>query len=57
MPDKDLELCLVAPAYNEQECIEKVVNGWLAELALRIPSGRYLAIIVNDGSNWSSLST
>jgi glycosyltransferase involved in cell wall biosynthesis len=50
VPDKDLELCLVAPAYNEQECIEKVVNGWLAELALRIPSGRYLAIIVNDGS-------
>src|SRR5215469_13694921 len=47
---KDLELCLVMPAYNEQGCIEAVVNEWLQELAVAIPSGRYLAIVVNDGS-------
>jgi glycosyltransferase involved in cell wall biosynthesis len=38
------------PAYNEQGCITAVVRQWLDELAVRIPSGRYLAVIVNDGS-------
>jgi dolichol-phosphate mannosyltransferase len=47
---KGLELCLVMPAYNEQGCIEAVVTRWLKELAVRIPSGRYLAVVVDDGS-------
>lgn len=45
-----VELSLVVPAYNEQDCIEKVVNEWLSEMAILIPSGRYQAVIVNDGS-------
>ena len=47
---KGPDLCFVMPAYNEQDCIAKVIGEWLAELARCVPSGRYLAIIVNDGS-------
>jgi dolichol-phosphate mannosyltransferase len=43
-------LCIVMPAYNEQECIEIVVNSWLAFLETDFPSESGVLIVVNDGS-------
>lgn len=44
-----LQLCIVMPAYNEEECISAVVESWVAELeSLEIQPARI--IIVNDGS-------
>lgn len=39
-------LALVMPAYNEAECVEEVIRGWLTILD-RVP-GKF--IVVNDGS-------
>ena len=45
-----LELAVVIPAYNESECIEKVVRSWQTELLKLIGAGKFQMFIVNDGS-------
>jgi dolichol-phosphate mannosyltransferase len=43
-----LDLCMAMPAYNEEECIEKVVKEWNDGFSsLNI---KYKMVIVNDGS-------
>jgi len=45
---RTLDLALVMPIYNEEECIVDVVNSWLDVLnALEVD---YRAILLNDGS-------
>ncbi len=38
------------PAYNEEECITKVVTNWIIFLERFIGSGTFHFIVVNDGS-------
>lgn len=48
-----MDLCLAMPAYNEEECIEKVIKDWQTgfnELSLD-----YKMVVVNDGSRDSTL--
>jgi len=45
-----LECVLVMPAYNEGECIEKVVTSWSHSLSTIVGPGRFKMVIVNDGS-------
>ena len=48
-PISNPDLCVVMPAYNEEGCMRKVVEGWLAELDTY--SGLKTAlVVVNDGS-------
>lgn len=41
---------LVMPAYNEGECIEKVVASWMQGLSSIVGQGHFKMVIVNDGS-------
>ncbi|QRR01676.1 glycosyltransferase family 2 protein [Dyadobacter sandarakinus] len=43
-------LSIVMPAYNEQDCIEKVVTNWTDFLKHRFPEDRTTLIVINDGS-------
>lgn len=48
-----IDLCLAMPAYNEEECIEKVINEWNDGFAsLNIT---YKLVVVNDGSKDQTL--
>ncbi|HEY8277978.1 MAG TPA: glycosyltransferase family 2 protein [Bdellovibrionota bacterium] len=44
-----MQCVLAMPAYNEEECIAAVVNGWTTELRRRFGSG-FRMVVVNDGS-------
>ena len=43
-------LSIVMPAYNEQDCIEKVVANWTDFLAKKFPGQPTTLIVINDGS-------
>ncbi|GAB2772647.1 glycosyltransferase family 2 protein [Rhabdobacter roseus] len=43
-------LSIVMPAYNEQDCIEKVVENWTDFLAKKFPGQPTTLIVINDGS-------
>ncbi|WP_247235047.1 glycosyltransferase family 2 protein [Telluribacter sp. SYSU D00476] len=43
-------LSIVMPAYNEQDCIEKVVENWTDFLRNRFPNDKTTLIVINDGS-------
>jgi dolichol-phosphate mannosyltransferase len=45
-----LLLSIVMPAYNEEECIEKVVGSWTDFLKKRFPDDNTTLIVINDGS-------
>lgn len=48
-----MDLCLAMPAYNEEECIEKVIKDWnqgFQDLGMT-----YKLVVVNDGSRDSTL--
>ncbi|TDB64668.1 glycosyltransferase family 2 protein [Arundinibacter roseus] len=38
------------PAYNEEECIEKVVESWTGYLKTKFPENETTLIVINDGS-------
>ena len=51
--EKKLDLCLAMPAYNEEECIEKVIREWNKGFSdLKID---YKLVVVNDGSKDGTL--
>ncbi len=43
-------LSIVMPAYNEEECIEKVVESWTSYLKTKFPTHETTLIVINDGS-------
>lgn len=43
-------LSIVMPAYNEQDCIEKVVYNWTNFLKTKFPNDKTTLIVINDGS-------
>ncbi|CAG5002861.1 Undecaprenyl-phosphate 4-deoxy-4-formamido-L-arabinose transferase [Dyadobacter sp. CECT 9275] len=43
-------LSIVMPAYNEQDCIEKVVHSWTSFLQRKFPNDNTTLIVINDGS-------
>lgn len=43
-------LSIVMPAYNEQDCIEKVVYNWTDFLKNKFPNDNTTLIVINDGS-------
>ncbi|WP_025761256.1 glycosyltransferase family 2 protein [Dyadobacter tibetensis] len=43
-------LSIVMPAYNEQDCIEKVVHSWTNFLREKFPNDNTTLIVINDGS-------
>lgn len=43
-------LSIVMPAYNEQDCIEKVVYNWTSFLKKKFPNDNTTLIVINDGS-------
>jgi dolichol-phosphate mannosyltransferase len=43
-------LSIVMPAYNEQDCIEKVVYNWTDFLKNKFPNDPTTLIVINDGS-------
>lgn len=44
-----LDVVLVMPAYNEEECIQQVVDSWNSELS-GIFGNKFGMVVVNDGS-------
>jgi dolichol-phosphate mannosyltransferase len=47
---KELELVVVIPAYNEEACIRQVVSNWISGIANIIPKDHFKLLIINDGS-------
>jgi len=45
-----LVLSIVMPAYNEEDCIEKVVGNWTDYLKKKFPNEDTTLIVINDGS-------
>jgi dolichol-phosphate mannosyltransferase len=45
-----LVLSIVMPAYNEEDCIEKVVDNWTDFLKRKFPDQATTLIVINDGS-------
>lgn len=45
-----LDLVIVMPAYNEQDCIEKVTKSWTDLLKVQFPDNKALLLVINDGS-------
>ena len=43
-------LSIVMPAYNEEDCIEQVVESWTGFLRQRFPNEKTTLIVINDGS-------
>lgn len=43
-------LSIVMPAYNEEDCVEQVVNSWTGFLERKFPDDNTTLIVVNDGS-------
>lgn len=52
MKDKEFDLAVVMPVYNEEECIVAVVQSWLGELAKL--GTNYIFYVINDGSRDST---
>jgi len=48
MPQKDYELALVMPVYNEEGCVAEVVRSWRD--MLRASGINFVMIVINDGS-------
>lgn len=49
-----LLLSIVMPAYNEEDCIEKVVESWTDFLKKKFPNDKTTLIVINDGSKDST---
>lgn len=47
-------LSIVMPAYNEEDCIEKVVENWTDFLKTKFPNDNTTLIVINDGSKDST---
>ena len=45
-----LYFSIVMPAYNEEECIEQVVDMWTSFLTNTFPGKETKLIVINDGS-------
>lgn len=45
-----LELAVVIPAYNEEACIQPVIESWVNGLSKIVPQENLKIIVVNDGS-------
>ena len=45
-----LELVLVIPVHNEQDVIVQVLEEWRAELGKTVGAGRFLILVIDDGS-------
>ena len=55
-----LVLSIVMPAYNEEDCIEKVVDNWTDFLKRKFPNDATTLIVINDGSTddtWAAMRT
>ena len=50
MPPSTPELVLVVPVYNEQDAIVPVLMEWRAELSRTVGDGRFVILVVDDGS-------
>lgn len=50
MPSPSPELVLVVPVYNEQDAVVEVLREWRAELSRTVGDGRFLILVVDDGS-------
>jgi glycosyltransferase involved in cell wall biosynthesis len=44
------ELILIVPVYNEEDAITPVLTEWRAELVRSVGEGRFLILVVDDGS-------
>ena len=51
MPTPPPELVLVVPVFNEEDAIVPVLTEWRAELERTVGAGRFLILVVDDGSN------
>lgn len=49
-PDSPPEVVLVVPVYNEEDAIVPVLTEWRAEFERTVGAGRYLLLVVDDGS-------
>jgi len=47
---KELDLVVVIPAYNEEACIRQVVSNWISGISNIIPNDHFKLLIINDGS-------
>jgi glycosyltransferase involved in cell wall biosynthesis len=47
---KELDLVVVIPAYNEEACIRQVVSNWISGISNIIPKDHFKLLIINDGS-------
>ncbi len=50
MPNPQPELVLIVPVYNEEDAIVPVLTEWRAELSRTVGDGRFLILVVDDGS-------
>jgi glycosyltransferase involved in cell wall biosynthesis len=50
VPDTPPELILIVPVYNEQDAIVPVLTEWRAELERTVGAGRFLILVIDDGS-------
>jgi glycosyltransferase involved in cell wall biosynthesis len=50
VPQTPPDLVLVVPVYNEEEAISVVLSEWRAELERTVGAGRFLILVVDDGS-------
>ncbi len=50
VPNTPPELVLIVPVYNEEDAIAPVLSEWRAELARTVGNGRFLILVVDDGS-------
>jgi glycosyltransferase involved in cell wall biosynthesis len=46
----NLNLVVVIPAYNEEACIENVIDLWTSGIAHILPKDQFKIIVINDGS-------
>jgi dolichol-phosphate mannosyltransferase len=54
VPNTSPELVLIVPVYNEEDAIAPVLSEWRAELARTVGDGRFLILVVDDGSTDST---
>lgn len=45
-----IQLSVVMPVYNEEECIAQVVKDWVAEMHKHFTDEQFRFIVINDGS-------
>lgn len=50
MPPTPPELVLLIPVYNEEDAIVQVLQEWRAELQRTVGDGKFLILVVDDGS-------